>query len=279
MPDALRSPRRSTSQQLSLPGAEPAQRELDLYGARAGHPPGYVVEGSSPHLARTLMVQELERLLTHVPSATASLEDYREAVLTENCLHKGSASNRKTTLRYLIQLYTLDHRNPSFVAMRFYWQAEPEGRPLVALLMAYLRDPALRVTAPYIQSLQQFESAHYQDMRSELEEAYGERFSTSSYKALAQHIASSWAQTGHLEGKLHKQRARALATPVSLAYAVELAALAGTPPEERLVTPYIKLLDVTSDRALSLAEDAGHRGWLRVNRLGRVAAVYPVART
>ena len=92
MPNALPSPRRSTSEQLSLPGAEPSPCERGLYGARVGHPPSYVVEGSSPHLARTLMLREPGMLLTHVPSPMAPLEDYREAVLAENCLHKTSAS-------------------------------------------------------------------------------------------------------------------------------------------------------------------------------------------
>ena len=58
-----------------------------------------------------------------------------------------------------------------------------------------------------------------------------------------------------------------------MAFALELAALAGVAPEQCFDTPYLRVLDCTPDRAVALAEDASHRGWLSVRRLGRVVSV------
>ncbi len=266
---------RPTIEQLTFPGAEPPQGKLNLHATTTGYPPGYRADdASSPHLSRTLMLAELTDLLAAVPDFKARPADYRAAVIERNALHKNSESNRKGTYALLRTLYILDPTIPSFRAFRRYYEAEAEARPLLCALVAYIRDPAFRIIAPHVLSQREFTPVPYQDLQEVLEQHYGNRFSQPSYKALAQHIASSYAQIEHLAGVKIKERIRAKPTPAAVAYALELAQLAGLPPEARLATPYIKLLDCTPERAIALTEDASRLGYLQVKRIGELASVY-----
>ena len=266
------------SQQLSFLTGENAT-PAPAYPARDGQPPAYLPdESSSVHVSRTLMLTELGALLAAVPDVNAPVGAYREAILVDNCLYKRSESNRKSTFQFLRKLYTLDPANPTFRALRFYWDADEGARPLLGAMTAYLRDPAFRASSAFVLGLTQFEPVTYQDIQHVLEEAFVDRFSPVSYTSMAQHIASSWSQTGHLDQESPKHRARATATPGAVAFAVELAALGGIDPEQRFNTPYLRVLDCTLDRAVALAEDAGHRGWLSVRRLGRVVSVNVTSR-
>ena len=272
MPKRRRVPNPPDQQLTLLPNDGPTPPIA--YPAVDGQPPGYLPdESSSVHLSRTLMLVELGALFAAVPDADAPPETYRHAILVDNYLHKRSDSNRRSTFQFLRKLYTLDPANPAFRALRFYWDADEGARPLLGAVTAYLRDPAFRASSAFILGLTQFEPVTYQDIQDVLKEAFVDRFSPVSFTSMAQHIASSWSQTGHLDQESPKHRAHAHATPGAVAFALELAALAGVAPEQRFDTPYLGVLDCTLDRAVALAEDASHRGWLSVRRLGRVVSV------
>src|SRR5690348_12164484 len=97
------------------------------------------------HTSRTMMLAELRALLASTPEG-ATREEYKQAVIDENALAKGSLSSRQRTFRYLRELYLLDIADPPFRALRKLWRYDVEAQPLIALASSLTRDPALRGT-------------------------------------------------------------------------------------------------------------------------------------
>jgi hypothetical protein len=94
-------------------------------------------------------------LLSYVRKLTRRRAEYLEAIQTANCLGKRSGKTRTLTYRHLVDLYALDPSLMLFRALRFFWQRDVDGQPLLAALCAYSRDPMLRATAPYILEFQE----------------------------------------------------------------------------------------------------------------------------
>ena len=63
------------------------------------------------HSARTIMLAELEQLLSDLP-ADATREDYERAIVEENLLGKPTRFSRKATATHLWELYGLDPAVP-----------------------------------------------------------------------------------------------------------------------------------------------------------------------
>ena len=72
------------------------------------------------------------------------------------------------TGRHLVYLYSLDSAVTVFRVLRFFWERDVSGQPLLALLCSYTRDSLLRVSAPFI--LARTEGANVS--RQALEELY-----------------------------------------------------------------------------------------------------------
>ena len=116
---------------------------------------GFSFERGGVHTARTMMLADLRALLSFVDAANAAKADYLEAIQTANCLGKRSGKSRALTLRHLADLYALDPSLMGFRALRFFWQRDVDGQPLLAALCAYSRDPMLRATAPFVLGFQE----------------------------------------------------------------------------------------------------------------------------
>lgn len=115
---------------------------------------GFSFERGGTHLARSMMLDDLRRLLDQTADANATRDDFARAIIDNNCLGKRSSRTRAIALRHLKSLYGLDRSIPLFRAMRHFWGRDPEGQPLLACLMAYARDSILRQTAPFILRMQ-----------------------------------------------------------------------------------------------------------------------------
>lgn len=111
---------------------------------------GFSFERGGVHTARTMMLAELRALLSFVDAADAAKADYLDAIQTANCLGKRSGRTRALTFRHLADLYALDPSLLVFRALRFFWQRDVDGQPLLAALCAYSRDPILRTSAPFV---------------------------------------------------------------------------------------------------------------------------------
>jgi hypothetical protein len=234
---------------------------------------GVDYERAGAHTSRTLMLGELESLLSYLDNPNAERVDYFKAIHEENCLGKRTQSNRKITYRDMAKLYTLDPAVTIFRDLLYFWQRDQRGRPLLALLCVYCRDELLRSTAAFILN-SPLESIIDREVLMELiENQQPGRFSSATLKSVAQNINSSWTQTGHLTGRLKKRRSRAQATPGSVGYALFLGYLTGVRGEALFQTEFAKLLDCSIDQAIELAEEASRRGWIVFKRVSKTIEV------
>ncbi|MBI2566517.1 MAG: hypothetical protein HYV63_05750 [Candidatus Schekmanbacteria bacterium] len=221
------------------------------------------------HSSRTLMLAELEQVLEATPQ-TADIADYRRAVVSENVLGKRTHTTREHTVRKLKALYGLDPAFPVFRALRWFWQLDIGGRPLLAMLCGHARDPLLRLTADAILVAEVGSSVHPDLIEQVLRERAPGRFSENSERSIARNVLSSWTQSGHLAGHTEKSRARPKPTPGSTAYALFLAYLEGRRAQRLFDSPWGRILDAPEAHLMDLAAAAGRRGWIDHLRAGGV---------
>jgi hypothetical protein len=234
---------------------------------------GFSFERGGVHTARTMMLDELRALLSFVDAADAAKAEYLDAIQTANCLGKRSGRTRALTFRHLADLYALDPSLLVFRALRFFWQRDVDGQPLVAALCAYSRDPILRATAPFVLGFQEGATVTREGMEEFLDAQEPGRFSKATLKSTAQNLNSSWTQSCHLSGRVRKVRARAVATPGAASLALLLGYVGGLRGESLLKSDYTRMLDCSFERTLELAEDASRRGWISLKRVGQVIEV------
>ena len=199
--------------------------------------------------------------------------DYLDAIQTANCLGKRSGKTRTLTFRHLADLYALDPSVLVFRALRFFWQRDVDGQPLLAALCAYARDPLLRATAPFALGFQEGATVTREAMEEFIDALEPGRFSKATLKSTAQNINSSWTQAGHLAGRVRKVRASAVATPGTVSLALLLGYVSGLRGESLLKSDFTRMLDCSFEKTIELAEDASRRGWISLKRVGQVVEV------
>ena len=234
---------------------------------------GFSFERGGVHTARTMMLAELRALLSFVDAADAAKVDYLEAIQTANCLGKRSGKTRTLTFRHLADLYALDPSLLVFRALRFFWQRDVDGQPLLAALCAYPRDPLLRATAPFVLGFPEGTTVTREAMEEFIDAQEPGRFSKATLKSTAQNINSSWTQSGHLGGRVRKVRARAMATPGTVSLALLLGYVSGLRGESLLKSDFTRMLDCSFEKTIELAEDASRRSWISLKRVGQVVEV------
>lgn len=212
-----------------------------------------------------------------------SRADYLRAVLEDNALGKGTAASRRITLQRLSELYGLDPLLGVFRVLRRLWEIDQPGRPLLALLCALARDPLLRTTADVVLPL----AVGAELPRVALHEALaaadgllgadsaptGARFNAAILDKVARNAASSWAQSGHLYGRVRKVRRAVVPTPGSAAFALWLGSLEGLAGDYLLTTLWAAVLDATPNRLFDCALEAKQLGLLRAVAGGGVREI------
>ena len=234
---------------------------------------GFLHERGSVHMARTMMLSELSSLLAYVSESSSASDSYARAIKEDNCLGKRTGHARSLSMKYLRALYALDPSKTVFRSLRYFWQRDPVGRPMTACLCAYVRDPILRTSAPFVLKLTDGQPYSREALEEYLEKQFPERFSKATLTSTAQNLASTWTQSGHLAGRAKKIRLRATATSGSVAYALFLGFLTGARGEILFETEYTKLLDCSFEMAVEFAEGASRRGWIVFKRVGNVIEV------
>jgi hypothetical protein len=223
-----------------------------------------------------MMLAELRALLSFVDAADATKADYLDAIQITNCLGKRSGKTRALSFRHLADLYALDPGLLVFRALRFFWQRDVAGQPLLAALCAYSRDPILRATTPFVLSFQEGAAVTREAMEEFIDAQEPGRFSKATLKSAAQNINSSWTQSGHLAGRVRKVRVRAVATPGAVSLALLLGYVSGLRGESLLKSDFTHMLDCSFEKTIELAEDASRRGWISLKRVGQVVeALFP----
>lgn len=234
---------------------------------------GFKLQTSSVHLARTLMIDELEMLLSYVADADAPRSVYKDAILNDNCLGKRSSKSKELTLKHLSDLYILDPRASLFRSFLHFWKRDADSHPLLALTLAATRDPFIRLTAPFIAKHQLGEIIKRESLEYFFEGQFPDRYSPATLKSLAQNINSSWTKTGHLSGRHVKTRSQAQPRAANMAFAIMVSHLMGVRGSLLLESEYVKMLDASRDKAITLSEEASAKGWMVFKRIGDVVDV------
>jgi hypothetical protein len=92
-------------------------------------------------------------------------------------------------------------------------------------------------------------------------------------RSLSQNCASSWTQSGQLNGKVRKERARPSISPAAAAYAALLGSLAGFGGPALLASPWLAVLDRSDGEVLTLLRKAEAHGLLRLRAGGDVIEI------
>jgi hypothetical protein len=234
---------------------------------------GFRFEKGNTHAARSMMLEELQTLLSCVRNPDSARSDYRRAIVEENCLGKRSEETRKITSMHLGFLYGLDPAVTIFRALRYFWERDVDGRPLLALLSAYSRDGLVRMSAPLVLPLAEGETFRREVLEEYIYKKEPNRFSEVSLKSVVRNLSATWTKSGHLLEKTAKVRSRAIATPGSVSYALFLGYLFGVRGESLFTTEFARILDCSAARSIELAEVASRRGWIVFKRIGKVMEV------
>lgn len=221
------------------------------------------------------MLSELSDLLAAVHDPSARREDYSAAIIDSNELGKETGSNRRLTNQRLGELYGLDAGVTVFRAMRRAWTVDEPGRPLIALLCALARDPLLRATASKILSLRPNEELVRSEFLPSIRDHVEARLNDSTLSKVARNAASTWTQSGHLQGRVRKKRQPASPTPGSVAFALWLGSLEGRVGEGLLSSFWCSIFDGPQHTVREAALRAKQLGLIKANIGGDIVQIDP----
>lgn len=221
------------------------------------------------HISRTLMLKELMSVLDGVPFGTVS-STYREAILERNVLGKATGSTRHKSLRHLRELYGLDESTPIFRALRKLHTFDAASLPLLAVQVAWARDPLLRATTPPVLEASAGELVETRLLAHALEMTYPNQYSLLNREKIGRNASSSWTQSGHLRGRSVKIRQMIQPTAVSVAMALFLGDVGGYHGIEVFSNPWCRLLDLSFERAKAFGVEAHRAGLLNLRAVGEI---------
>lgn len=220
-----------------------------------------------------MMLREITDLLDAVPYEDAPKPVYRDAILENNVLGKRTTATRRESYERLGRLYALDPGVTLFRLLRFFWQRDPDGRPMLALLCAVARDPLLRMTVDTVLKTPRNELLSIDAMEEAIARGAPGRFNEPTRFKIARNAAASWTHAGYLQGHRRKLRVRPHVTSGMLTYALVLGYLTGASGQMLLSTLWTRLLDAPQDQLTLLAADASARGWIAYRQSGQVLEV------
>ena len=233
---------------------------------------GFRIGDKGTHTSRTIMFKELVLLLED-QDPNAPRKAYVSAIIDQNCLGKQTVSTRKLTCQRLSELYGLDPSIPLFRILRYLWQVDETGRPLLALLTALARDPLLRITSLPILQMNTGEELMRQKVKEALRQSVQNRLNNGTLDTVVRNTSSSWTQSGHLTGRVRKYRQRVAPTPIVTTYALLLGYILGARGSGLFSTFWTKVLDTSTEELISLGTDAKRLGFLDLSQAGGIVEV------
>jgi hypothetical protein len=216
-----------------------------------------------------MMLAELGAVLDAAPEA-GKRSDYAAAIVEGNCLSKATVATRRLSNQRLGELYGLDRDVPLFRVLRRIWSFDPDSRPLLALLAAIARDPLLAATCTTVIRLPPSAELQREPMKAALRASVEDRLNESVLEKVCRNAASSWTQSGHLEGRTFKKRRLVGATPAAVAFALYLAYVAGYRGADVFSSGWLQVLDCDPGKARQLALEAKRIGLIDLRMAGDV---------
>lgn len=230
---------------------------------------GFKFTEGGAHISRTMMLAELGTLLDSVPLGSPAAA-YQAAVLEHNLLAKSTVSTRRKTLRHLRELYGLDDSVPAFSLLRTLDVVDPSSRPLLAIQVAWSRDPLLRATTSVIENAHEGESVDAAMLADAIDQIFAGRYSTLNRAKIARNAASSWSQSGHLSMGARKKRRHVRPQSVAATMAFLFGSVAGYQGAAVFDSPWTRLLDLDEQQARSAARAAHQSGLLDLRMSGEI---------
>jgi hypothetical protein len=215
------------------------------------------------------MFDELAILLgATAPGATR--KDYAAAIIDANCLAKPTAASRRLTNQRIGELYVLDPTVPVFRVFRRLWDIESAGRNLLAMQCGIARDPLLAATAPAVLSLPPGAEFQREPTAAALRSLVGDRMNDNVLAKVVRNAASSWTQSGHLEGRTFKKRHIVEPTACTVAFALYLGHAVGFRGADLFSSGWMAVLDCPPPKGRNLALEAKRIGLLDLRVSGNV---------
>lgn len=236
------------------------------------HQYGFTLEGLGTHSSRTMMLEELRRLLSACPPSTTA-QKYRDAVENANALLKNTQSTRQKSYRHLRELYALDPNVLLFATLRRLWTESEAAQPVLAMLCALARDPSLRSTAETILTLSPGNEVTSEMLAEVAARAYPDLSRATTLAKIGRNAASSWTQSGHVIGRYNKERVQAPLHSTSVTYALLLGHLCGVRGEGLFHTFWTRVLDHPATVLRDQAVLASKQGWLEYRHTGDVTEI------
>ncbi len=237
--------------------------------SRALEEMGIKFTAGGAHISRTMMLAELDALLSAVPQGSG-ITAYREAILQRNVLAKTTESTRQKSLRHLRELYAIDEACPFFGLLRKLHAIDAASLPLLAIQVAWARDTLLRATTPVITEAAEGDLVGPASLAEALEAELPNHYSELNRNKIARNAASSWTQSGHLAGRAKKTRRRVKPTAVAVTMALFLGNLAGYHGAAVFGNPWCRLLDLNPERAKTMGFEAHRAGLLNLRAVSEV---------
>lgn len=247
--------------ELVLPNFPATNLGLETFGLK--------FSSGGAHISRTMMLAELDAVLAAVP-ISSGVADYRDAILQRNVLGKTTDSTRQKSMRHLRELYALDEATPIFGLLRRLAPLDVASLPLLALQVAWSRDPLLRATTSVIMDASEGDRLEPGSLSHALESSFPDQYSELNRNKIARNAASSWTQSGHLAGRTNKTRQRIKPTAVAVTMALFLGDIAGYHGAAVFSNPWCRLLDLNPDRARAMGQEAHRAGLLNLRAVGEV---------
>lgn len=222
--------------------------------------------------SHTIGIPHLTVLLREVPPAAAA-EEYRTAVIDNNVLGRPTQAGRQRSLRHLRELYSLDPVRQEFMALRHFWDLDPNSQALLAGILAFARDELLRASFAAVARIPPGSGVTSSDLTAAVAARFGNEMSESTLGKTGRNTGACWTQTGHLAGRAKKVRTEVEARPVAIAYAAYLGHLAGGRGLGVLDNPWSQILGLAPGRTLEALRDAHTQGLLDLLVAGSVVDV------
>lgn len=230
---------------------------------------GFKAGAKGAHSSRTMMLNDLGAVFA-ATDATAQRKFYVAVITESNCLGKPTASTRRLSAQRLSELYGLDPEIPLFRVFRRLWDLDPQGRSLLALLMAIARDPLLAATVEPVISLPIGSEFQRDAVREGLQKVTGERLNADTLEKVLRNVASSWTQSGHLSGRTFKRRCLVAPTVHAALLALYLSYLTGFRGVDLFNSGWFMVMDCPPGRARELALEAKRLALIDLRIAGEV---------
>lgn len=218
------------------------------------------------------MLNDLGRVMGAVGPA-GRRGDYAVEIVEHDCLAKETASTRRLANQRLGELYALDPSVPLFRVLRRLWEVDEESRPLLALLAAIARDPLLAASVPAVVALQPGAALNRDRLTEAVRQVAADRLNQATLEKVVRNVASTWEQSGHLEGRTFKKRRAVKTTFGAFTFALFLGYAAGFRGAELLTSPWVRVLDCSATQAYALAQEAKRLGLIDFRMAGDVVAI------